>query len=301
MNQHGSNKVLLHDVFVSYPHNATRRCVLNHINLHIRAGALVSLVGPTGCGKSTLLRLLLGSEQPTSGQVLVDNASVERPDHRRGIVFQRYSLFPHRTVLENLMFGSELTDFSLVSRYLRWRRYREKRKEYAERALQYLQSIGLAEEDAAKYPHQLSGGMRQRVAIAQALIINPDVLLMDEPFGALDDSTRRVMQEFLIDQWQRKKMTVIFVTHDLGEAVFLGTRIIVLSSFYSTSHPDEDDEGSKIVLDKEIPYPHTREFRDAPEYAQLLHQVRQDGLDPGYRQHITAFDLTHADALPTEK
>ncbi len=298
-----SNTYLIHleDVFQKYPLYLSGRVktVLNDIDLRVREGEFVTVVGPTGCGKSTLLRIILGSEQAASAKkVLLDDKHITHPDRDRGIVFQRYSLFPHLTVLDNVIFGLELEEFTLFGRYYRPLYYRKKRKEFKEQGLEYLTRVGLA-EDRDKYPFQLSGGMRQRVAIVQALIMRPKVLLMDEPFGALDDSTRQVMQLFILEQWSELKMTVFFVTHDLEEALFLGTRIIVLSQYYSTD--DDHTEGSKIVTDKAISggHPKPTNFKYTPDFRQLLEQVRRDGLDPNHRQHMSEFDLSHQDAFRT--
>ena len=148
---------------------------------------------------------------------------------------------------------------------------------------------------AEKYPHELSGGMRQRVAIAQAAIMKPEILLMDEPFGALDDATRQEMQSFLLELWEESRMTIFFVTHDLEEALFLGTRIVVLSQYYVAA---DGVEGAKIVTDKEVPggHPKPHDFKYTPEFNDLLAQVRRDGLDPEVRQTIDEFDLSHRDA-----
>ena len=290
----------LEDVYQRYPlQSGGFKTILNDIDLRVRAGEFVTIIGPTGCGKSTLLRLILGSEPAASAKaVLIDGEIITHPDRDRGIVFQRYSLFPHLTVLENVMLGLEFEEFSLFERYYRPFYYRKKRKEFKARGLEYLARVGLA-DDHGKYPYQLSGGMRQRVAIAQALIMRPKVLLMDEPFGALDDSTRQVMQLFILEQWSELKMTVFFVTHDLEEALFLGTRILVLSQYYSTD--DDRIEGSKIVTDKEIPggHPKPTNFKYMPEFIALLEQVRKDGLDPDHKQHISEFDLSHKDAFRT--
>jgi NitT/TauT family transport system ATP-binding protein len=298
-----SNTYLIHleDVYQRYPSHSSGhiKTVLNDIDLRVREGEFVTVVGPTGCGNSTLLRVILGSEQAASAKkVLIDDKQISHPDRDRGIVFQRYSLFPHLTVLDNVIFGLELEQFTLFERYYRPLYYRKKRKEFKEKGLEYLTRVGLA-EDSNKYPFQLSGGMRQRVAIAQALIMRPKVLLMDEPFGALDDSTRQVMQLFILEQWSELKMTVFFVTHDLEEALFLGTRILVLSQYYSTD--DERTEGSKIVTDKAIAggHPKPTNFKYTPEFRQLLEQVRRDGLDPNHRQHMSEFDLSHQDAFRT--
>ncbi len=272
--------------------------VLHDIDLRVAPGELITLVGPSGCGKSTLLRLVLGSERPTSGQVLVEGREVGGPSRDRGIVFQKYSLFPHLTVVENIVFGLDLEEFSLLGRAARYFHYRRRKREYAETARSYLERMHLAEA-ADKYPHELSGGMRQRVAIAQAAIMKPRILLMDEPFGALDDATRQEMQIFLLELWEQAKMTVFFVTHDLEEALFLGTRILVLSQYFAA---EEGVEGAKFVTDKEVPggHPKPHGFKYSPEFTDLLAQIRNDGLDPSVRQHVDDFDLSHRDSWQSE-
>ncbi|MEE8526573.1 MAG: ABC transporter ATP-binding protein [Thermoanaerobaculia bacterium] len=272
--------------------------VLDDVDLRVRQGELITLVGPSGCGKSTLLRLILGSEKPTAGRVLVTGREVESPCRDRGIVFQKYSLFPHLTVLENITFGLDLEEFSLLERPARYFYYRRRKREFAAEARRYLERMHLA-ESADKYPHELSGGMRQRVAIAQAAIMKPRILLMDEPFGALDDATRQEMQIFLLELWEQARMTVFFVTHDLEEALFLGTRILVLSQYFTA---DEEVEGAKFVTDKEVPggHPKPHDFKYSPEFNAFLAQIRRDGLDPEVRQHVKEFDLSHRDAWRPE-
>ncbi len=277
------------------PDGRGERVVLHDVDLRVRAGEMITVVGPSGCGKSTLLRLILGSEQPSKGRVLIDGAPVVGASRERGIVFQKYSLFPHLTVLDNIVFGLDLEEFSLASRILRPGHYRRRRAVYREKAEVYLERMGLA-DSGSKYPHQLSGGMRQRVAIAQAAIMEPRILLMDEPFGALDDTTRQEMQLFLLELWEQARMTIFFVTHDLEEALFLGTRILVLSQYFTADQPVE---GAKIVTDKAVPggHPKPHDFRYSDGFGKLLAQIRRDGLDPAVRQHIDTFDLSHRDAV----
>ena len=210
------------------PNKGEAHVVLNDINLKIKRGELVTLVGPTGCGKSTLLRLILGSELPFAGQALINGSPILQPDRDRGIVFQRYSLFENRTVLHNVMLGLELEEFGLFESIFLTPGYRARRREFREKAEHYLSRVGLLQH-ADKYPHQLSGGMRQRAAIAQAMVMKPAVLLMDEPFGAVDPLGRLLLQnEFLAIQ-KRLKKTVVFVTHDLDEAIRLADRIAIMN------------------------------------------------------------------------
>lgn len=292
--------VILHleDAHQAYPDQGRMRTVLNDIDLKVRKGEFVTLLGPSGCGKSTLLRLILGSERPTQGRVLLDGKEIQGPDRDRGIVYQKYSLFPHMTVLQNVIFGLEMENYSMASRWLKRHKFLRHRKASTDRAREILERMSLG-KDLNKYPHQLSGGMKQRVAIAQAMIMEPKILLMDEPFGALDDSTRTDMQLFILELWERTQMTVFFVTHDLVEALFLGTRLLVLSQYYTTAR--DHNEGSKIVTDRGIPgdHPKPTSFKSSPEISQLIEQVRQQGLDPSIARHIHDFDLSHADAYRT--
>lgn len=297
--------ISLQGVEVSYPKNNNRHedrnVILNNVHLNIRAGELLSLVGPTGCGKSTLLRLILGSQLPTRGTVLVDGQPVTSVNRDRGIVFQKYSLFPHLKVLENIAFGPMLERTTVLQRVLHTPAYRRTRRQYREEAREYLERMGLHPGDGDKYPYELSGGMQQRVAIAQALIMQPKVLLMDEPFGALDHNTRLEMQLLLLEQWQDDRMTIVFVTHDLEEACYVGTRVIGLSQYWS------DDEGKPgvgaiIVTDLPTPgrHPKPTAIRSTIEFNALLEQVRHDALAPENRQRLHDFNLTHQDALKPE-
>jgi NitT/TauT family transport system ATP-binding protein len=222
------------------------RRILNGIDLEIVAGEFVSIVGQTGCGKSTLLRLILGEEMPTGGQVLVGGRVRRQPDRTCGYVPQRYSLFPDKTVLANITFGLEVSEFGPFSLLnpARAKRMREFRAE----ALHYLRRTGLNEADARKYPHQLSGGMQQRVAIAQALILKPPILLMDEAFSALDPGTRTGMQRLIKELWRESGTTIVFVTHNTREAVCLGSRVVALAKDGS------GELGSSVALDLSVPH-----------------------------------------------
>jgi NitT/TauT family transport system ATP-binding protein len=219
--------------------------VLNGINLDIAPGEFVSIVGQTGCGKSTLLRLVLAEEMPASGQVLVEGSPRTQPDGRCGYVPQKYSLFPDRTVLQNITFGLDVTEIGLFGSLRPSRRAR--RKQFQSEALGYLRRMDLHESDARKYPHQLSGGMQQRVAIAQALIMRPKILLMDEAFSALDPGTRLGMQRLIKTLWRETGTTILFVTHNPREAVTLATRVIALG------RPNSSDDGAEVILDLAVP------------------------------------------------
>jgi NitT/TauT family transport system ATP-binding protein len=238
--------ICIQDVVVEYgqPGKPPKR-ILNGVNLDIHPGEFISIVGQTGCGKSTLLRLVLAEEMPTRGQVLVEGSPRKQPDRRCGYVPQKYSLFPDRTVLENITFGLEVTEIGIFGGFSPARRVR--RQEFRLEALGYLRRMGLRESDAAKYPHQLSGGMQQRVAIAQALIMRPKILLMDEAFSALDPGTRAGMQRLIKDLWRETGTTILFVTHNPREAVTLATRVIALG------RTGADEDGANIVLNLAVP------------------------------------------------
>jgi NitT/TauT family transport system ATP-binding protein len=214
---------------------------ISSIDLQIEQGQFVSIVGPSGCGKSTLLRIISGLETSFEGKVLLDGQEILRPINDVGLVFQQYALFPWRTMCENIEFGLEIMGMG-----------KEERRAIAEKYVHLFGMQGF--ED--RYPCQLSGGMQQRVAIARTLIMNPKLVLMDEPFGSLDSQTRNDMQEFLIDLRQKRNDTILFVTHNVDESVFLSDRIVVLSKRparilrifeFNTPHPR--DRTSKVSND----------------------------------------------------
>lgn len=280
--------LVIEDVYKAYG----EKVVLDNIDLVVRAGELSTVVGPSGCGKSTLLRLILGQENPTRGRILVNQKPVGHPSPDRGVVYQRYSLFPHLSVLQNVVLGKRLSA-GFVERI-------RKRQEFVDEAMSFLEKVRLSEH-VHKYPHELSGGMQQRVALAQSLIMKPRILLMDEPFGALDPGTREQMQIFLLELWEEFGMTVFFVTHDLEEAVFLGTRIIILSQFYLDDRGAEfGQRGARIVAD----YPLARRAsstvaKEQAEFGKFIQKIRQEGFDSGYRQHVSNFNLRHDDSFQT--
>ena len=234
--------IRIQNVHVAY----NGRTVLDHVSLDIREGEFVCVLGETGCGKTTMLRLILGSEKPRGGHILIDGVEHHQPDRTRGYVPQKYSLFPDRTVLDNITFGPEVSEFNLFTRFTP--AFYRRRKQLREEARQYLRRIGLREADACKYPDQLSGGMQQRVAIAQALINRPRILLMDEAFSALDPNTRRDMQDLIKELWREMGATILFVTHNTSEAIRLASRVIVLAK-------PSPDCGSRLALDLQIPQP----------------------------------------------
>ena len=198
-----------------YMTNGKELEALNEINLDIRENEFICFVGPSGCGKTTLLRIIAGLEEPSSGGVYLNSEQIKGSGPERGMVFQEYSLFPWRTVMDNVAFGPELKGMPKQERY--------------DRAKQYIELVGLVRFES-RYPHELSGGMKQRVAIARALVNNPRALLMDEPFGALDAQTRNIMQSELLKIWGEEKKTVVFVTHSVDEAIYLADRIVIMSA-----------------------------------------------------------------------
>lgn len=204
---------------------------LNNISFKTFKREFVCVIGASGCGKSTLIRTLAGLESPSEGKVLVDGKAVSGPGPDRGMVFQGYTLFPWRTVKRNVMFGLEVAGHG--------------RTPSEEQAMQWIELVGLT-RFADSYPHQLSGGMKQRVAIARALAAQPRILLMDEPFGALDAQTRSRMQAYLMEIWKNIDITILFITHDLDEAIYLADRILVLKA-----HPGEVKE----IIEVPVPQP----------------------------------------------
>ncbi len=277
----------IEDVYKSYG----ERLILDNVDLVVRKGEFCNVVGPSGCGKSTLLRQVLGEETPEAGRITIEGRDVGHPDTQRGIVFQRYSLFPHLSVINNVMTGPLLG--------LSWRERSQRKRAIRAEAMGYLDRMRLAEH-AEKYPHELSGGMQQRVAIAQSLIMKPGILMMDEPFGALDPDTREQMQVLLLELWEAEQMTIFFVTHDLEEAVFLGTRVLVLSQYYTDDRDRNCKRGAKIVADHQLPRAvSSTQVKHSPQFTALVETIRREGLDPEARKHVAEFNLTHPDAFRT--
>jgi len=215
---------------------------LKDLNFKTYKREFVCVIGPSGCGKSTLIRTLAGLETKTSGQVLLDAEEINEPGPDRGMVFQGYTLFPWLSVKRNVMFGLEIAGHG--------------KGPAEEDALQWIDLVGL-NQFANAYPHQLSGGMKQRVAIARALANKPRILLMDEPFGALDAQTRAKMQSYLLDIWRNIDVTILFITHDLDEAVYLADRVLVLKA-----HPGEVQE----IVEVPVPRPRSPEQFLSPEF-----------------------------------
>ena len=284
-------KHLLHleDLYKSYGD----KLVLENIDLSVSSGTLCSVVGPSGCGKSTLFRLVLGQETADKGRLFVDSQPVAGPGQDRGIVYQRYSLYPHLSVIENAMLARTLPA-GFAER-------RRRHAEFREEAMHYLERAGLAQH-ADKYPHELSGGMQQRVAIAQALIKKPKILMMDEPFGALDPETRESMQIFLLELWEAERMTIFFVTHDMEEAIYLGTRVVVLSQHYTDDRGTGPNvrRGARVVGDFALPSAvASTKIKRSPEFVELADEVRKIGFDKEVLRHVTEFNLRHPDSFQT--
>jgi NitT/TauT family transport system ATP-binding protein len=238
-------------IFPARNSNAPTRA-LEPIELQIGNNDFVTILGPSGCGKSTLLRIVAGLDRPTSGRVLLDGREVTGPGADRGMVFQSYTLFPWLSVRDNIAFG-----------------LRERGISGAERgkiADRYIEQIGLT-GFAHHWPKQLSGGMQQRTAIARALANDPKILLLDEPFGALDNQTRVLMQEMLLGIWERDQKTVLFVTHDIEEAIFLGSRVLVMSA-----RPGRIKADIKV----ELPHPRSYKIKTTPEFVQLKERLVEE-------------------------
>lgn len=217
--------------------------VLDDFQLEVKQGEFLAVLGPSGCGKSSFLSILAGLDRQTDGEIFIDDQKITGAGFDRGVVFQGYALFPWRTVLENVAVGLEIRGVG--------------RKERERRAYEYLALVGL-ENFAGRYPHQLSGGMKQRVAIARALAYQPDILLMDEPFAALDAQTRELLQLELLRIWENSKKTILFVTHSIDEAILLADRVAVM-----TARPGRVKE----IIEINLPRPRTADIRNTAEFA----------------------------------
>ncbi|MGG4035922.1 ABC transporter ATP-binding protein [Paenibacillus cisolokensis] len=242
-------KIEIENLSKVYQGRAGAVTALQNTQLTIGQNEFVCVVGPSGCGKTTLLNIIAGLENPTTGTVKVENQIVTGPGKERGVVFQQYALFPWKTVLKNVEFGLKLRGFGA--------------KERKERAEKYLELVGL-KDFANAYPKELSGGMKQRVAIARAYAVEPEVLLMDEPFGALDAQTRAQLQEELLKTWEKEKRTIFFITHDVEEAVILAQRVIIMSA-----RPGRIKE----MIDVDIPYPRTQETKLSNRFVEIKNEI----------------------------
>jgi NitT/TauT family transport system ATP-binding protein len=240
-----------------------QQVVLENISLTIAPRAFVALVGPSGCGKTTFLRMLLGQERPTRGTILIDGEPLPpEPGPDRGVVYQRYSVFPHLTALQNVMLGPEMQAARLTGRL-----FGAKRRALAEQAAMLLAEVGLAGSEA-KYPAQLSGGMQQRLALAQTLMMRPRVLLLDEPFGALDPGIRTEIHALMRRLWHEHEMTVVMVTHDMREAFALATRIIAFER--RRDRPEERERYGATVTNDIAIWPPREAGRESMFDADIL-------------------------------
>ncbi len=276
--------------------------VLDTIDVEIEAGQIVAFVGPSGCGKSTLLNCIVGTLKPSTGSISVWNSAsqatlpVNGPGRDRGIVYQRYSLYPHLTALKNVAFGLMLDESTPFDRWFTPWKWRKLRKAHLEKAEETLVKVGLGKA-LHKYPSELSGGMCQRVAIAQALVMRPKVLLMDEPFGALDEATRESLQRLMLRLYQEnvqaKAMgqhpphTIIIVTHEIEEAIYVGDRIIGLSQ------RDNSGQGAKIVYDESQPVFSPDSVKDMNAIAHIKHAILQAAFDPATPSLKPASETTY--------
>jgi NitT/TauT family transport system ATP-binding protein len=243
-------EIELRNLSMSFGQGANQVVAVNGVNLTVAPGEFVSIIGPSGCGKSTLLNVVAGFTPPTEGQALLDGVPITGPGPERGVVFQQYSLFPWMSVRKNVEFGLKMQSVAANKR------------ETTARTLLGLAGL-LAFEN--HYPDQLSGGMKQRVGIVRALATSPQVMLMDEPFGALDAQTRVVMQQILTNMWQKFRLSVLFITHDIEEAIFLSDRVFVM-----TARPGR----IKAELLIPLPRPRTAEMMSSVEFIQILHKLR---------------------------
>ena len=244
-----SVKVEIRDLVKKFQTRNGEVVALNGVDLSIQDKEFVCVVGPSGCGKSTLLNMIGGLDTPTSGELLVDGKEVDGPSPKRGIVFQQYALFPWLTVEKNVQFGLKLQGMP-----------RERMEQVTEK---YLRAVGL-ENFAHSYPKELSGGMKQRVAIARAYAVNPEVLLMDEPFGALDAQTRVQLQTELLETWEHEQKTCFFITHDVEEAIILAQRVVIMSA-----RPGR----VKDIVDIDIPYPRDQATKMSPRFLELKNDI----------------------------
>lgn len=242
-------KISVQSVTKIFPLGEETFVALDNVSLDIADNEFVTVVGPSGCGKSTMMNILAGLETPTSGVAVVDGKTVTGPGPDRGVIFQQYALFPWLTVRKNVEFGLATAKVPAAER--------------RERADYFIRMVGL-EQFADALPKMLSGGMKQRCAIARAYAVNPSILLMDEPFGALDALTRVKLQEQLLDTWSQEKRTVMFITHDVDEAVFLANRVVVMAARPGRIYD---------VIDVNLPYPRTEDTRLSPEFTELRNRV----------------------------
>jgi NitT/TauT family transport system ATP-binding protein len=267
--------------------------VLYNVNLRVPRGQTMALVGPSGCGKSTLLRAILGTHPPCAGTVLMEGIPCDRPNRDRGIVYQRYSLFPFLTAEENVAFGLMLDQTSFTFRWLQFWKWAALRRQHRAEAANLLERLGLS-GSRRSYPEELSGGMRQRVALAQALIMQPKLLLLDEPFGALDEATREEMQLMLLQlsaenlaarrRHEQPPYTIIIVTHEINEALYVADRVVGLSQFHS-----EKQFGATVVYDKAAPLFKPQDPRDLDAFLAQKEEILQAVFDETSVRHYSEY------------
>lgn len=269
-------------------HSYGPKKVLNHVNLRVGAGQVVALVGPSGCGKSTLLRAILGTHPSTEGRVEVGGKLVDRPTRDVGIVYQHYSLYEFLTARQNVAFGLMLDQTSTPYRWFNYLNWRKLRQQHLQQADEFLEKVNLLPA-RDQYPSQMSGGMRQRVAIAQALIMQPSVLLLDEPFGALDEATREELQLMLLQLYEENvrarqenrvpPYTVIIVTHELNEALFVSDRVVGLSQYHA-----DGENGATIVYDRPAPIFTPDQPKDIGAFVEQKEELIQAVFSPSYQR-----------------
>jgi len=257
-----------------------QRVILEKMSLQVEAGEFCTMVGASGCGKTTFLRMLLGEERPTRGRILIDGEPMpEEPGPDRGVVFQKYSVFPHLTVLQNVMFGMEIQQSPLLGRL-----FGHAKRVATEEAEAMLEAVGLSHV-RNHYPDALSGGMQQRLAIAQALIKKPRILLLDEPFGALDPGIRADMHELILDLWQQTGITIFMVTHDIKEGFHLGTRLLV---FDKVRHDPQAPEayGASITYDIPLEKGSRRMYPEVKKVVAAAEQVSEREVRPEMHKEL---------------
>jgi NitT/TauT family transport system ATP-binding protein len=277
----------LKNVGKSFPNpDGTSKVILRDITLDVHPGEFVTIVGPSGCGKSTLLFGVGGFHKFTTGDATFLGQPLGAPNRDRGIVFQDYTIPEYLTVEENTYFGIQLQSYWLLQHFLPLAA-KALRKKHAARIEQLLGKVGLLER-AKAYPRELSGGQKQRAAIAQVLATNPKIVLMDEPFSALDPATRESLQELILHIQRENRLTVLFVTHDLEEAVYLGDRIVVLSQFHGEELP-----GAKIILDKNLDDYDDPEIKSTPRFAELVRDIFRIGFEPKKAIRNAALGISH--------
>lgn len=244
-----TQKIQVQNIHKTFELGGNQFVALGDVSLTVGENEFITVVGPSGCGKSTLMNILAGLDEPTSGIALVDGREVHGPSPERGVIFQQYALFPWLTVRQNVEFGLKTAKVPADER--------------RETAQYFIDMVGLA-DFADALPKTLSGGMKQRCAIARAYAMNPSILLMDEPFGALDALTRVRMQEQLLETWEQEKRTIVFITHDVDEAAFLANRVVVMAAKPGRIHK---------IIDVDLPYPRNEAVRLSPEFTQIRNEI----------------------------